>query len=332
MVKANGYGLGAVAGGAGARAARSVGLRRRDGRGRRGAPGRRNRPAAPASPARSSRADRRPTSSTISGPRSATPRRSGLAARAATGRSTSRSTRGWRAPASAGTTTRRSAAARGTLERAAGWEGVFTHFHSRGHRSARPRPSSGDRFQAVLGRLPRRPALVHAANSAAALQGRPLRRRPDPAGHLPVRRGAGGAARPQPVAALRARVWRFAASRPGDSVSYGATWRAAPATTVATLAIGYADGFSARPREPARPPEPRLVELGRGAGAAGGARDHGHDAWSPWTTFRSRSGMWRRSIGGRVSLDAAGGGGRHHLLRAVDGARPPGAPALQGAA
>jgi alanine racemase len=47
----------------------------------------------------------------------------------------------------------------------------------------------------------------------------------------------------------------------GDPVSYGATWHAARATTVATLALGYGDGFlrAAREQCPALPP--RLVEL-----------------------------------------------------------------------
>ena len=57
------------------------------------------------------------------------------------------------------------------LERASGWEGAFTHFHS----ADTDPPSAAEqwrRFQATLDRLPRPPALTHAANSAAALQGR----------------------------------------------------------------------------------------------------------------------------------------------------------------
>nr|MBA3344768.1 alanine racemase [Gemmatimonadales bacterium] len=95
-------------------------------------------------------------------------------------------------------------AAAAVLQNAVGWEGVFTHFHS-----ADANPASADvqweRFQGALGRLPRRPPLVHAANSAAALRGRCF------AGDL-VRPGiflyggAAGGAAPRPVAALRARV------------------------------------------------------------------------------------------------------------------------------
>ena len=56
------------------------------------------------------------------------------------------------------------------LADAAGWEGVYTHFHS-----ADSDPSATarqwDRFEMVLSALPSRPRLVHAANSAAALSG-----------------------------------------------------------------------------------------------------------------------------------------------------------------
>ncbi|MGI9041133.1 MAG: alanine racemase, partial [Gemmatimonadales bacterium] len=132
-------------------------------------------------------------------------------------------------------------AAAAVLQNAVGWEGVFTHFHS-----ADADPASADvqweRFQGALGRLPRRPPLVHAANSAAALRGRCF------AGDL-VRPGiflyggAAGGAAPRPVAALRARVLAVRSVAAGDTVSYGATWRSPRPTAVATLGVGYADGF-----------------------------------------------------------------------------------------
>jgi alanine racemase len=145
------------------------------------------------------------------------------------------------------------------LERASGWEGVFTHFHS-----ADTDPASATEqwrlFQATLDRLPRRPALTHAANSAAALQGRCY------AGDL-VRPGiflyggAAGGPEPGPVAALRARVVAVRTLEAGDSVSYDATWKAPHRCTVATVGIGYADGV---PRSTGlADPEPRLVELGQ---------------------------------------------------------------------
>ena len=146
------------------------------------------------------------------------------------------------------------------LGAAGGWEGAFTHFHS-----ADTDPESAalqwDRFQDVLRSFPRRPALVHAANSAGALQGRTY------AGDL-IRPGiflyggGGGGLASASVAALRARVVAVRRIGAGEPVSYGATWRPARPTTVATLAIGYADGFLRVARETASPGlPPRLVEL-----------------------------------------------------------------------
>jgi alanine racemase len=150
-------------------------------------------------------------------------------------------------------------AAAASLHGAPGWEGVFTHFHS-----ADSEPGSAatqwERLMGVVAALPRRPPLVHAANSAGALCGRRY------AGDL-IRPGiflyggeAGGTS-PAPVAALRARVLGARRLEAGDSVSYGASWRAPRPTTVATLALGYADGFpramcAGAPLRPAR-----LIEL-----------------------------------------------------------------------
>ena len=152
------------------------------------------------------------------------------------------------------------ASAAATLAGAPGWEGVFTHFHS-----ADVDPASvalqWERFERVLGSLPRRPTLVHAANSAAALRGGSYAAdlvRPG----IFLYGGTAGGPSPAPVAALRARVVATRTVSPGETVSYGATWRAETLTTVATLAIGYADGFlraSAEGLTAARPA--RVVEL-----------------------------------------------------------------------
>jgi len=144
-----------------------------------------------------------------------------------------------------------------TLGRAPGWEGAFTHFHSAGEDPASVE-CQWQRHNRALQELPRRPELVHAANSAAALAG------PAYAGDL-VRPGiflyggeAGNVA-PRPVAALRARVIAVRTIGPGESVSYGASWRATVRTMIATLGIGYADGLP-RATEVAGHPR-RHVEL-----------------------------------------------------------------------
>jgi len=49
--------------------------------------------------------------------------------------------------------------------------------------------------------------------------------------------------RSAPVVALRARIVELRWIEPGDSVSYGATFRARERRRIATLAAGYADGY-----------------------------------------------------------------------------------------
>jgi alanine racemase len=126
-----------------------------------------------------------------------------------------------------------------SLAGAAGWEGVFTHFHSADHDSAATRRQA-ERFDATLAALGRRPPIVHAANSAAALSGRYAYDMVRPG--IFLYGGCAGVDAPQPVAALRARVVGLRRVAAGDPVSYGATWHAARPATIATLGIGYADG------------------------------------------------------------------------------------------
>jgi len=121
-------------------------------------------------------------------------------------------------------------------------EGCYTHFHSADRRDGSAEAQL-ERFKAAVGRLARRPELLHAANSAAALRGTAFALdmiRPgiclygaSPGEGLPAGRQA---------IALRARVVSVRAVRQGEGVSYGASWTAPRDTTVATLAIGYADG------------------------------------------------------------------------------------------
>jgi len=126
------------------------------------------------------------------------------------------------------------------LADAPGWEGVFTHFHSADVDLASAR-EQWNRFTGVLGALPRRPPMVHAANSAAAMAGREFAAdmvRPG----IFLYGGAAGPATPEVVVRFRAPVVAVRQLQAGESVSYGATWRAPRPTTVVTLAAGYADG------------------------------------------------------------------------------------------
>jgi alanine racemase len=122
------------------------------------------------------------------------------------------------------------------------FEGCYTHLHS-ADRNDGSAERQLERFLAAVERLPRRPALLHVANSAAALRGAAF------AFDL-VRPGVflfGGSlgadfAQPRPVVSVRARVLSVRRVRKGESVSYNATWVAARDTVIATLGIGYADG------------------------------------------------------------------------------------------
>jgi len=126
------------------------------------------------------------------------------------------------------------------LKGASGFEGLFTHFHS-----AHEAPASIDvqwsRLQAVVGAMPTRPAMIHAANSAAAFSHPEVRAdliRPG----IFLYGGESGGHSPAPVVTVKARVVALRTVRSGESVSYGATWTAGKETRVATLGIGYADG------------------------------------------------------------------------------------------
>ena len=127
-------------------------------------------------------------------------------------------------------------------------EGAYTHFHS-AECADGTREVQEARFAAALDRLQARPRLLHAENSPAVVRG----------GRSPwdlVRPGvflygaaaagpnaAAGEPAPEQVAHLRARVVDVRDLRAGESVSYGATWVAAGPRRIATVAVGYADGY-----------------------------------------------------------------------------------------
>lgn len=130
------------------------------------------------------------------------------------------------------------------LARAHPPEGAFTHLHSAERNDGSPEEQER-RFEEALRALPARPPVVHVENSPG------IERR----GSSPwtvvrpgvflygVGSGAGAALRPEPVAHLRARVVSLRDLRDGDTVSYGATYRAVGPRRIATAALGYADGY-----------------------------------------------------------------------------------------
>lgn len=123
-------------------------------------------------------------------------------------------------------------------------EGAFTHFHSAelddGTMGEQER-----RFREAIASLPSRPKLLHTANSAAiARQGRSNWDLVRPGIFLyGVASGTRAAIQPEPVVNLRAPIVEIRNLEPGDTVSYGATLRVERAARIATLAVGYADGY-----------------------------------------------------------------------------------------
>jgi len=123
-------------------------------------------------------------------------------------------------------------------------DGAFTHFHSAelddGSMQEQER-----RFERAIAQLPARPQYLHAANSAGIAHAqRPLWNLARPGIFLyGVGSGAGAAIAPEPVVHLRARVVAVRSVTSGETVSYDATYRAIGDRRIATLAIGYADGY-----------------------------------------------------------------------------------------
>lgn len=123
-------------------------------------------------------------------------------------------------------------------------DGVFTHFHSAELDDA-SRDEQERRFDAALAALPERPALVHAENGPAVERRAPSRWSICRPGIFlyGVAGFDGGPLVPEPVASLRARIVELRTLGDGEPVSYGATWRARGERRIATVPVGYADGY-----------------------------------------------------------------------------------------
>ena len=122
--------------------------------------------------------------------------------------------------------------------------GACTHFHTA--IDAGSVRQQRERFDAAVSALPVRPRMLHAENGPA------VEHLAGPSAFDVVRPGiflygvgSGHGARitPEPVVHVRARVVEVRELRAGDVVSYDATWRAPGPRRIATLAIGYADGY-----------------------------------------------------------------------------------------
>src|SRR5262249_19936384 len=123
-------------------------------------------------------------------------------------------------------------------------EGAFTHFHS-ADVADESRATQEERFVRAIAELPSRPAMLHAENSSA------VERRAESPWHVArpgiflygAGIGAASGLTPCHVATVRARVVDMRVLDDGETVSYGGTFRAVGRRRIATLGIGYADGY-----------------------------------------------------------------------------------------
>ena len=123
-------------------------------------------------------------------------------------------------------------------------EGVFTHFHSADLLDS-SRDQQEERFAHALAAMPTQPALVHAENGPAVEQRAPSRWSLARPGIFlyGVATAAGGTLDAEPVVTVRARIVELRTVADGETVSYGATWRARGERRIATIPVGYADGY-----------------------------------------------------------------------------------------
>jgi len=128
-------------------------------------------------------------------------------------------------------------------------EGVWTHLADAAGPSGRTQLNRFLGVRAALGRYAPR-AILHAANSAATLALADARLDMVRVGTLLYGQDPVGAQAPFPLAdpfAWHASVVAVRQLPPGATVGYGSEWRAKNTSRVATLAIGYADGFGVEP-------------------------------------------------------------------------------------
>lgn len=123
-------------------------------------------------------------------------------------------------------------------------QGVFTHFHSAETKNG-TREVQEQRFDEAVAALPARPEFVHVENSPAVEHRGPSRWSFVRPGVFlyGVTSGNSPDIQPDPVVTVRARVVDLRTIADGETVGYGGTYRAEGDRRIATLAIGYADGY-----------------------------------------------------------------------------------------
>lgn len=119
---------------------------------------------------------------------------------------------------------------------------AFTHFHSANLANG-TMAEQEERFRNALAQLPARPPVVHTDSSAAIVRhGRSEWDAVRP-GIFLYGVGSGSGVDPECVVYVRAPIVEMRWAEPGDTVSYEATWTASSRRCIATVPLGYADGY-----------------------------------------------------------------------------------------
>jgi alanine racemase len=123
-------------------------------------------------------------------------------------------------------------------------EGVFTHFHS-AELDNGTMEEQVTRFERALASLPAKPKWIHAENSPAIERcGRSRWSFARPGVFLYGVNNLDPTEIPaEPVVALRARIVEMRSTRDGETVSYDGTWTSKGRRRIATIPVGYADGY-----------------------------------------------------------------------------------------
>jgi alanine racemase len=122
--------------------------------------------------------------------------------------------------------------------------GAFTHFHSAN--LAGPSMSiQEERFRGVIQQLGTRPPVLHTDSSAAIVRhGKSAWDAVRPGIFMfGVGSGEGAELEPESVVEVKAPIVELRRVEPGDTVSYEATWTAMTPRVIATISLGYADGY-----------------------------------------------------------------------------------------
>ncbi len=122
--------------------------------------------------------------------------------------------------------------------------GAFTHFHSPNLNDA-SMDEQEERFAAAISLLPSRPSQLHTDSSAAITRhGRSKWDAVRPGIFMyGVGSGEGAGIEPDNVVTVKAPIVEVRWVEPGDTVSYDATWTAEARRRIATVSLGYADGY-----------------------------------------------------------------------------------------